>query len=119
MPTFDLIWINRIGIILNFVAGFLMAPDLIGTAKLRELEFRLERKLDNILEDFRATISLFENPFRAFSTIWPAAGRFTITSRTIVAFTFAVAGASAMLWGVFVYWVVQVSRHCLRSLGSQ
>ena len=42
MWEIDLVWLNRVGITLNFVAGFLMAPDLIGRNRLRKLEAILE-----------------------------------------------------------------------------
>ncbi len=35
--------LNRIGIILNFLAGFLLAPELLGTERLEKFEDSLER----------------------------------------------------------------------------
>jgi hypothetical protein len=32
------VWLNRIGIILNFLAGFMLAPELLGIERLRRLE---------------------------------------------------------------------------------
>lgn len=31
-------WLNRVGIFLNFLAGFLLSPGLIGTARIRAAE---------------------------------------------------------------------------------
>jgi hypothetical protein len=38
-------WLNRIGIILNFLAGFLMAPELIGIERLKRAEEKIEDML--------------------------------------------------------------------------
>ncbi|MDI1464315.1 hypothetical protein QEZ54_25415 [Catellatospora sp. KI3] len=35
--------LNRVGILLNFVAGFLLAPQLIGLDRIRRVEQRIER----------------------------------------------------------------------------
>jgi hypothetical protein len=35
-------WLNRIGIILNFCAGFMLAPELLGTERLRNAEGYIE-----------------------------------------------------------------------------
>src|SRR5438105_240637 len=43
-PT-SIVWLNRAGIILNFLAGFMLAPDLIGLARLKKFEAALERVL--------------------------------------------------------------------------
>jgi hypothetical protein len=42
-------WVNRIGIILNFCAGFLLAPELIGIRRLRRFEKFLEEGLPRFL----------------------------------------------------------------------
>lgn len=39
----DPTWLNRIGIILNFFAGFMIAPELIGQKRLQQWEGRIER----------------------------------------------------------------------------
>jgi hypothetical protein len=36
-------WLNRAGIILNFLAGFMLAPELLGLHRLREFEAYLEQ----------------------------------------------------------------------------
>jgi hypothetical protein len=36
-------WINRLGIVLNFLAGILMAPDLIGKERLLKLQGTIEQ----------------------------------------------------------------------------
>lgn len=38
-------WLNRIGIILNFLAGFLLSPTLLGLERLQRIEAWAERKL--------------------------------------------------------------------------
>lgn len=40
-------WINRIGIIMNFAAGFMLAPELIGVSRLRKIEIIVEIVLSN------------------------------------------------------------------------
>ena len=37
------LWLNRVGIILNFVAGFLVAPELLGIRRLEWADARLKR----------------------------------------------------------------------------
>jgi hypothetical protein len=37
-----LVWVNRLGIVLNFVAGFLVAPELLGIQRLERAERSLE-----------------------------------------------------------------------------
>jgi hypothetical protein len=49
-------WLNRIGIILNFVAGFLLAPELIGLDRIRRFETRLEKtaaRVKKVFEPYR------------------------------------------------------------------
>jgi len=46
-PNFT-IWLNRAGIILNFLAGFMLAPELIGLARLQRAEDRIERTLQTM-----------------------------------------------------------------------
>src|SRR3972149_12004161 len=43
--NFDETWLNRLGIILNFLAGFMLAPELIGIERLKKIELFLERVL--------------------------------------------------------------------------
>jgi len=38
-------WINRIGLILDFTAGFLLAPEIIGKRRLEMLEQRIDLAL--------------------------------------------------------------------------
>ena len=40
-------WVNRMGIILNFCAGFLLAPELIGIQRLQRFEKFLEHRVRN------------------------------------------------------------------------
>ncbi len=42
-------WLNRFGILLNFIAGFLIAPELIGIKRLKKFEQRLEKILTTIV----------------------------------------------------------------------
>jgi hypothetical protein len=37
------VWLNRVGIILNFIAGFLVAPELLGIHRLEWADAKLER----------------------------------------------------------------------------
>ncbi|MBD2522123.1 hypothetical protein [Nostoc sp. FACHB-133] len=39
----DFDWLNRIGIVLNFLAGFMLAPDLIGKDKAQIIENYIDR----------------------------------------------------------------------------
>jgi len=40
--NFDETWLNRLGIILNFLAGFMLAPELIGIERLKKIELFLK-----------------------------------------------------------------------------
>jgi hypothetical protein len=41
-------WINRAGLILDFTAGFLLAPEIIGKRRLEMLEQRIDLALSNL-----------------------------------------------------------------------
>jgi hypothetical protein len=43
------VWLNRLGIILNFCAGFMVAPELLGTVRLEKFEKALEDKAQEYL----------------------------------------------------------------------
>lgn len=45
----DFDWINRIGIILNFLAGFMLAPDIIGKENINFFEDKLEIKINYLI----------------------------------------------------------------------
>ena len=70
MPVFDLILINRIGIALNFAAGFLMAPDLIGIEKLKKWEVSIESGIEKVRASTERLVKTFENPLGDLP-IWP------------------------------------------------
>ncbi|GAX46264.1 hypothetical protein NIES4075_72850 [Tolypothrix sp. NIES-4075] len=67
----DLDWLNRIGIILNFFAGFLLAPDLIGRQKLLNYEELIEEKLTNYIEYMKKNMkeNIFTYPFNLITKI--------------------------------------------------
>jgi hypothetical protein len=44
----DLVWLNRMGIILNLCAGFMLAPELIGLTRLQNFENFIERIMSSI-----------------------------------------------------------------------
>jgi hypothetical protein len=43
----DNTWLNRIGILLNFLAGFLIAPELIGVERIHRFEVILETRIND------------------------------------------------------------------------
>jgi len=45
---FMLSWLNRVGIILNFLAGFLLAPELIGIDRINKAEVSLENYIKRL-----------------------------------------------------------------------
>lgn len=59
-------WLNRIGIILNFCAGFMVAPELLGVERLTRIEIVIE----NSIEKFISSINKFNNVL-AYVVIWP------------------------------------------------
>jgi len=54
---FDLI--NRLGIILNFIAGFMLAPELLGIERLKRVEIKLEKVLSFLIKGVRKVLSIF------------------------------------------------------------
>jgi hypothetical protein len=56
----DLDWINRFGIVLNFLAGFMIAPELIGEKTISNYENKIEKKLNNLID--------YINPKLSYST---------------------------------------------------
>lgn len=49
-------WLNRAGIILNFLAGFMIAPELIGLERLQNIENNIEHNISELIS--RAEIQL-------------------------------------------------------------
>jgi hypothetical protein len=45
-------WVNRVGILLNFLAGFMIAPELIGIDRLKRIEGYIEEKLLRLSNSF-------------------------------------------------------------------
>src|SRR5262245_46084403 len=45
-----IVWLNRIGVILNFCAGFMVAPELIGNEGLRKIQLKTTRILFRLRE---------------------------------------------------------------------
>jgi len=41
-------WLNRLGIVFNFIAGFMLAPNLIGLENLAKLEVRIRKYLSSL-----------------------------------------------------------------------
>lgn len=69
-------WINRIGIILNFCAGFMVAPELIGQDRLRKVEENLERFVSltyTKTKEARSALGKLED-----IEIWALSGAFVI-----------------------------------------
>ncbi len=53
-------WLNRIGIILNFIAGLLITPEIFGAERIKKFECKLENalvlssaKIDNLIGRMR------------------------------------------------------------------
>ncbi|MFO5493039.1 MAG: hypothetical protein ACLBM6_10965, partial [Cuspidothrix sp.] len=53
----DLDLLNRIGIILNFLAGFMLAPDLIGTKRISSFENYMESRIINLIEKIKLNLN--------------------------------------------------------------
>lgn len=56
-------WINRIGIILNFLAGFMVAPELIGVERLAKIENYMEELFASRKTWLESNHSLITNYF--------------------------------------------------------
>lgn len=54
-------WLNRIGILLNFIAGFLLAPELIGIERIERLQKRIEILLNNLKISLSSAITRVNN----------------------------------------------------------
>jgi hypothetical protein len=97
--------LNRIGIVLNVVAGILMAPDLIGKIRLKKLEMILELKLKNMARRLTRLYEKFEPKFQ----ILPFKDSNTpfFSPLTITIFTFICLIVSAVFWWIMSW--VQIS----------
>jgi len=49
----NMVWINRIGIILDFLAAFMIAPELIGEERLRHWEEAIENRLRGTIQSLQ------------------------------------------------------------------
>lgn len=74
----DLVWVNRVGILLNFVAGFLMAPDLIGREYLARIEHALKRTLIRTRRFIRRPIASYESRHHISRDATPRHRRFIV-----------------------------------------
>lgn len=65
-----MLWLNRIGIILNFLAGFMLAPELLGVERIRKTEDFLEKIVSRtlIFSDI-LIINLLKQVFRLIDMI--------------------------------------------------
>jgi hypothetical protein len=95
-------WVNRMGIILNFCAGFLLAPELIGVQRLQ----RFEKFLEESILRFRNAISRLA--LRIRTVLARVLARFPIIAREfvvvyVVIYGLFIALLSVILWGVFLY----------------
>jgi hypothetical protein len=86
-------WVNRMGIILNFCAGFLLAPELIGIQRLQRFEKFLEerkRRAGHISGDIVFNLLLPSGTILVF----------LVRSGYLRAFVLV---SSVILWAVFLY----------------
>jgi hypothetical protein len=58
----EILWLNRIGIILNFCAGFMLAPELLGTKRLLVIEAKTKH--------FLSRMKQFVKGYRDFLPMW-------------------------------------------------
>src|SRR5687767_3282152 len=61
---FDAIGLNRFGIILNFLAGFMLAPELLGLKRIIKVETTLERVIIVANDFLERPISFIKRAFR-------------------------------------------------------
>jgi hypothetical protein len=87
-------WVNRIGIILNFCAGFLLAPELIGIERLQRFEKFLEERVE------RAQNSVLDLSLLGEVMLTVGIG---IGHGFLRAFGAFVSVSSVILWAVFLY----------------
>jgi hypothetical protein len=69
----SVVWLNRIGIILNFCAGFMLAPELIGAKRLQRMELLMENVMFSIIAVANKYKDIIERPFpgwKKFETRW-------------------------------------------------
>ena len=57
-------WLNRVGIILNFLAGFLLAPELIGIERIKKYEKEIKTKINILENNFREIKKLQKTIFK-------------------------------------------------------
>lgn len=90
----DPIILNRLGIVLNFVAGFLIAPDLIGIERLKKWEGSIEIRLQNLKSSTEQLIKNSSDSF-LFSGITPRnefekASASIVWKKAIIPFIYAI-----------------------------
>jgi len=65
MNNLTLIWLDRFGIILNFIAGFCLAPELIGVERLQRLEDRIETYLHDLEAQLHPVLEKIQEFFKS------------------------------------------------------
>jgi hypothetical protein len=91
-------WLNRTGIILNFLAGFLMAPDIIGRQRLNRWESSIEKQLLFVVTPFSKITARLLNYIKSDKTIPWLLGK--NIERSLILFTFA---SIAVTPGIFYF----------------
>ena len=93
-------WLNRIGIVLNCLAGFMMAPDIVGRPRLNVWEEALEARAEKVRQFAERRYKKFHFPFGAIFPFTPTDVR--ITSKAIAGFVFIMIMLSIMFWWLIV-----------------
>lgn len=61
------VWLNRIGIVLNLLAGFMVAPELIGIQRIRRVESHLKQRTQAAKKHLKKSI----HELKWLRWIWP------------------------------------------------
>jgi hypothetical protein len=101
-------WLNRLGIVLNFLAGFLLAPELIGLHRLSRFEEWLETQIKLQLESIKHLYAPIEKYLyigfpMAQLGIW-----LEVSARKIIILVLVLSLFSILWWAVFVYILASV-----------
>ena len=72
-PSTTLDWLNRLGIVFNFLAGFMLAPELLGIQRIH----RLEKRLENAITKTNKALS---SPLERIQGLWVEHRDFVLSS---------------------------------------
>src|SRR6478672_7188862 len=97
-------WVNRTGIILNFFAGFMLAPELIGVDRLIRFEKWLETKIQSQLKRIEQVCARVEEALGG--PLYPFSLDLSARNKAIGILVLSV--LSVLFWLLLIYVLIHV-----------